>query len=151
MPDEYGRNRIQFRFWLDANDPNQHDLGYELTELKKARKFAPTLRNALTLWFTLQHGRVDVLREHFPGIVSQLEGSTGDRDTLQRILAELETLKAAAPAVSPDDDTGGPVAMDVPAFDLSFDDLDLDDLAQTVDVENDDNAAQNLINSLMNL
>ncbi|MEM6284395.1 MAG: hypothetical protein AAF787_19545 [Chloroflexota bacterium] len=151
MPDEYGRNRIQFRFWLDANDPHQNDLGYALLELKKARKYAPTLRNALTLWFTLQHGRTDVLQEHFPHIVEKLAGND-DNDTLQRILAELETLKATASAVS-DNDTGSSVALDVPAFDLNFDDIDFDDLTEAVDVGSgdDDDAAQNLINSLMNL
>ena len=62
------RQRFQFKFWLDVNKPNERELAQHLEDLKRERKFAPTLRDALRLFLDLKEGRTDVLRELFPGI-----------------------------------------------------------------------------------
>lgn len=69
------RRRVQFRFWLDANDPDQSALGERLDDLKTARQFAPTLRSALRLYFALLDGNLAVLCEMFPEAAAQLQGN----------------------------------------------------------------------------
>ena len=72
-PKKDKRLRYQWRFWLDANKDDELLMCEELDYLKSKRQFAPTIRNALRLFFDLSQGRIDVLRELFPGIVAQLQ------------------------------------------------------------------------------
>lgn len=67
------RYRCQFRFWLDANKPDQVQLGEALADLKRQRRYLPTLRNAIRLFLDLRAGRTDVLFELFPWIVERLK------------------------------------------------------------------------------
>ena len=60
--------RWQVRTWLDANKPDQLDLGRWIHELKCQRTFAPILRNALILYRELMIGEVDMLYQLFPDI-----------------------------------------------------------------------------------
>lgn len=60
--------RWQVRVWLDANKPDQLDLGKWIHELKLKRTFAPILRNALSLYRELMEGQVDMLYQLFPDV-----------------------------------------------------------------------------------
>lgn len=67
------RNRIQFRFWLDAFKKDELQLIKDLHHFKSQRKFARLIRDALRLFFSLLLGDVSVLNELFPGILATLE------------------------------------------------------------------------------
>ena len=71
------RNRIQFRFWLDANkqtpDDNQLQLIKDLNHFKQGRKFSKVIRDALRLFFALMLGEWGILMELFPGIVQAIQ------------------------------------------------------------------------------
>jgi hypothetical protein len=58
--------RWQLKFWLDSDKPDQLSLGKWLHEQKRARKFAPLVRNALALYRELLDGKTDLLYELFP-------------------------------------------------------------------------------------
>lgn len=86
------RFRCQFRFWLDANKPDQVKLGEALADLKRQRRYLPTLRNAIRLFLDLRAGRTDVLFELFPWIVERLKPATPAPDSgeLKREIAGLK-------------------------------------------------------------
>src|SRR5690349_9401082 len=64
------RRRFMFRFWLDDNKPLESELGKELDTLKNKRKFLPTVRDALRLYFSLLKGETALLKDMFPMIVT---------------------------------------------------------------------------------
>lgn len=74
------RFRCQFRFWLDANKPDELTMGKELAALKQRRQYLPTLRDAIRLFLSLLKGETTVLRELFPLIVDQIEYEMIKRD-----------------------------------------------------------------------
>lgn len=60
--------RWQVRFWLDGDKLDQLDLGKWIHSLKCSQKFAPTVRNALTLYRELMAGETTMLYQMFPDI-----------------------------------------------------------------------------------
>lgn len=74
------RKRFQFKFWLDVVKPGQMALAERLDELRPARQFAPTVRNALRLFFDLSDGKTDVLKEIFPWVL-EVAQDTPERAT----------------------------------------------------------------------
>ena len=89
------RRRYMFRFFLNINKPDQLKLAERLESLRLARQFAPTLRNALKLFFDLLAGNTTELRRQFPGIVADLEAPkqpAGIADLLATQTAILERL-----------------------------------------------------------
>jgi hypothetical protein len=69
------RLRYQWKFWLDANKDEQLLLCEKLDELKNRRQFAPTIRNALKLFFDLSKGNTKILQDLFPSIVDKIKES----------------------------------------------------------------------------
>jgi hypothetical protein len=67
------RNRIQFRFWLDSKKSDENQLIGDLNHFKSKRKFADTIRRALSLFFALMLGDVSLLKEYFPGVVQAIQ------------------------------------------------------------------------------
>ena len=62
-----------FRFWLDVNKPEEHQLAEHLEKLKRKRQFSRTIRDSLRLFLDLKAGKTDVLQELFPGIAPQMD------------------------------------------------------------------------------
>lgn len=58
--------RRQYRFWLEEDKPIQCELAWWFEELKRARKFAPIIRDALLLYREFMKGEVAMLYELFP-------------------------------------------------------------------------------------
>lgn len=84
--------RWQVRVWLDANKPDQLSLGKWIHEQKRARKFAPILRNALALYRELMDGNTVLLYELFPDLKPQPTPPAPDNDDLKRRVEFLEQL-----------------------------------------------------------
>src|SRR5690606_2373167 len=62
------RPRWMYKFWLQLDKPEEEELSRKLEIVRKSRKFAPTMRTALRLFFSLMEGRTDVVLELFPWI-----------------------------------------------------------------------------------
>ena len=71
-PKKDKRFRKQFRFWLDENNPRDHDLLYYCEQQKGLRQFQKTIENALRLYGSLREGRVDWLLDMFPQIENMI-------------------------------------------------------------------------------
>jgi len=151
------RRRVKFEFWMDATKPDQSILGDRLWKLKGKRQFAPTLRKAVQLFFSLMDGDISVLKELFPDVVTQLETDAYRRGTaesdsyevaqLKHMIQKLDEKLDAVPA-------GNPKPLTVPA--LATPDFDDDDdfsnlLTVKKSTGNGKQASQNFLNSVMNL
>lgn len=90
-------SRRSFTFSLKLDDEEQSALAEEIDNLKASRKFSPTIRDALRLILDLKAGKIDVLGELFPELM------TGAPDDL---LNELEEIKKLLE--SPSNGTGVP-------------------------------------------
>lgn len=92
------RYRVQHRFWLDLKTELGDFLDEKVRELKRKRKFQSTVIQALRLFFDLQSGRTDVLRELFPHVVEVLSGGTASRE-FEAIIQRLDALNNAHPVM----------------------------------------------------
>ncbi len=72
------RKRYQFKFWLDSLKSDEFELGAQLEALKKSRKYAGTIRDALKLLFSLRERKTDVLFSMFPWLVDELKPKNGN-------------------------------------------------------------------------
>ena len=86
------RLRCQFRFWVNANDPDDYSLGELLASLKRDRKFTSTIKAGVKLITDLRSGRVDSLVAMFPWIVEAFKPTPGDE--YERLLREFAEFKA---------------------------------------------------------
>jgi hypothetical protein len=88
-----GRWQCQFRFFINANNPEEDKLGKQLAKLKQQRRYSSTIKDALRLIFDLRAGRTEVLFVLFPGLQAQLQPpSPGvDLSAIERQLAALQT------------------------------------------------------------
>lgn len=79
------RYRIQHRFWLDGTKPQEDAFSVRLDKLKENREFAPFMRDAIRLLFSLQDGDLSVFAEMFPDAVEVLhqEGAVKERERVQ--------------------------------------------------------------------
>lgn len=87
------RNRYQVKVQLDAGKDEELLMLEKIDELKRKRRWLPTFRNALRLFFSLCEGRTDVLKELFPGIVESIANSAAPS---KEVMAYLELLEKAA-------------------------------------------------------
>ena len=125
------RSKRTLRIELDIAKPEELDLYERLRVLKKSRQYLPTVREAMTLLFSLQDGRIDVLQAMFPDLIEILkrEGAEELMDRQSHDLAgKLIDLQAAIEQInanggSPKSLLSGPKEMSVPQFSLpTFDD-----------------------------
>lgn len=58
--------RRQYRFWLEEDKPIQCELAWWFEELKLSRRFAPIIRDALSLYREFMKGETAMLYELFP-------------------------------------------------------------------------------------
>lgn len=87
------RMRMQHRFWCDLTKDAGENMDSRLMELKKHRKFQPTVIQALQLFFDLQDGKTDVLRELFPGIIEVVAGDSASAEFNRLLLGEVRQLR----------------------------------------------------------
>ena len=105
--------RVQHRFWLDLDKPEEEALNDQVVDLKQSRAFMGTIRDGLRLIQDLRAGRLDVLFELFPWVKTELYSesagpSSGDNDDLKRQIERLEQLllqQSNGPIMAP---VGGP-------------------------------------------
>lgn len=140
------RNRYQVKVMLDANKDDELLLLEHIDDLKKKRRWLPTFRNALRLFFSLREGRIDVLKELFPGIVELIAGSTPVSKEVQELMALLSAAARNAEQPTPVEITVKPPKptrdMD---YELSL--LDTDD-DQVTRPSTSVNIAENFMNSM---
>lgn len=66
------RNRLQQRFWLDMTRADDESLAWYIEDEKDNRRWQKTVTNALRLYWSLSHGRLDWLLTLFPNVVTLL-------------------------------------------------------------------------------
>lgn len=81
------RSRPRFNFWLDLTKSDEVMLYNLCEELKRERKFAPTVRDGIRLVADLRRGQTDVLLELFPRIAVQLQ-PLPDAEALREIITQ---------------------------------------------------------------
>ena len=117
------RFRLQFKFWLDVNKPDEYALAEIIADLKENKTFSKVIRDGIRLIWSLGQGNLDVLLALFPWVEDAFYECFKEREpasdaTLQQQLARLETLllqqgnvpietgpkKLLTPPVTPEDD-----------------------------------------------
>ena len=91
------RFRLQYKFWLDVNKADEHQLAEIIEDLKQGRVFTQALRDGIRLIVDLLNGNLDVLLALFPWIEDAfyqrfLEQQPAQDFTIQEQLARLERL-----------------------------------------------------------
>ena len=62
------RFRLQFKFWLDVNKPDEYALAETIAELKENKIFSGVVRDGIRLAADLCRGNLDVLLSLFPWV-----------------------------------------------------------------------------------
>ena len=62
------RFRLQFKFWLDVNKPDEYALAETIAELKENKSFSRVVRDGIRLMVDLWRGNLDVLLALFPWV-----------------------------------------------------------------------------------
>ena len=91
------RFRLQYKFWLDLNKQDEHELAEVIEDLKQGRAFSQAVRHGIRLMVDLWGGNLDVLLELFPGVEEAfyqrfMEQHPVQDNNLQEQLARLENL-----------------------------------------------------------
>lgn len=66
--DGENRFRLQFKFWLDVNKPDEHALAELCEDLKRRGLYTKTVRDGISLANDLSKGRLDVLLTLYPWV-----------------------------------------------------------------------------------
>lgn len=119
QPDASGRNRVQFKFWLNLRAVDDYRLFFWLEPLKEQRSLTCIIRDALRLFQDLGQGNIGVLLELFPSV----EDAFYKRFTAQKVapdssisdqLARLEAMLLQAGNTPVTSASSGPKALNVP-------------------------------------
>jgi hypothetical protein len=157
------RYREKFLFWLNLVDNNEFLIAEQISELKKQRRFASTIRDGIRLICDLRAGRLETLFELFPWVkVEFLAGiqpqeTAGERAIRERLahieqqLLQQGNIPIQLPAPAPKALSGGPKQMAVPTFSApaSDDDEDFNTVVLKKDTSTD--SCLNFVTSMMNL
>lgn len=92
--------RVQHRFWLDLDNPDEATLNDLTVQLRKGRTFTATIRDGIRLVCDLRRGKLDVLFELFPWVRAEfldyMQSLQPDKSAaearLEQQLARLEKL-----------------------------------------------------------
>ena len=151
------RYREKFMFWLNLIDNQEYVIAEQISELKRERRFASTIRDGIRLICDLRQGNVDVLFELFPWIKTKLLAEVQPLETagarvlheqLKRIeqqLLQQGNIPVQLPSLQSE---SGPKAMAVPQFEKPVYN-DEDDLVIKKDTSA--TSAQNFINAMLTL
>jgi len=150
------RFRLQYKFWLDMNKPDEEALAEVIDELKQDRTYTRVVRDGIRLVVDLWRGRVEVLLALFPWVEDYFyqrfkEQHVADNDAIAQQLQRLEKLLVAQgnqPIAS------GPKPLNVPRVaspkhDDNADDVALLKASMRKDMSTD--SAENFLKSMMNL
>lgn len=90
-----GRFRLQFKFWLDVNKPEEYALAEIIADLKENKTFSKVIRDGIRLIWSLGQGDLDVLLTLFPWVEDTFyerfkEQQPASDSVLQQQLARLE-------------------------------------------------------------
>ena len=66
--DGENRFRLQFKFWLDVNKPDEEALADLCDDLKRRGLYTKTIRDGISLVDDLRNGRLDVLFTLYPWV-----------------------------------------------------------------------------------
>lgn len=155
-----GAKRIRRSLKLEWNIAKDTDdfLFSRLMKLKRERRMLPTIRKALLLYFSLEDGSMDILREEFPELIEFLmaEGAHSEREsqsnelaaqasTLTEKIINFEDMLKQMSSGPPDrfKSFGG-----VPRISAPKPDDDDDDLVQATKRKSDGQSARNFLKAL---
>lgn len=147
--------RKRFNFWLNILDDSDMAVAEHIQFLKNERSFTQSIRDGIRLVMDLRQGRVDVLKELFPDIVTKLSSNatpptSGGGDWRREIEMLKQAVLSQADGLINTPTNGAPKTMQVPAFRTpTFDDLGKDDIVLKKDTSTD--SAKNFLNSMMAL
>ena len=149
------RFRLQYKFWLDLNKQDEHELAEIIANLKQGRAFSQAVRDGIRLVADLWKGNLDVLLELFPGVeeafYEQFQQQQPVQDvSLQEQLARLESLLLQQGNTPVATTNSGPKLLNVPKVaGPQFEDDDA--LIVMKKAKGDGSSAANFLNSALNL
>ncbi|PJF39145.1 MAG: hypothetical protein CUN55_15180 [Phototrophicales bacterium] len=77
---------------LNLDDPSQAEIYDEIIKAKEQRRWRPTFRNALRLYFSLKRGDISILLELFPNIRQQLMPPEDNNEEILELAKAIQTL-----------------------------------------------------------
>lgn len=143
------RRRFSMKWWVDNAKADDVEITQRLNCLKKSRRYAPTIMDAIRLYFSLQDGYTTILERFFPNIVERIkrEGEARLRESIEyeRLQLELQTKQELIRMMQ-----SAPRHVETaPTFSISSDYEDsLIEVSDTVTVSAEDIAA-NFMNSMI--
>lgn len=127
------RFRLQFKFWLDVNKPEEYELAEMIAELKEGKAFSGAVRDGIRLLVDLWRGNLDVLLTLFPWVEDAFRERFAAQQPapdygLQRRMDDLEKLLLQQGNVPLEPSASGPkplakVTASAPKSDTSDDEL----------------------------
>jgi hypothetical protein len=150
------RFRLQYKFWLDVNNPQEQQLADQIEGLKQGRVFSQVVRDGIALIVDLWNGNIDVLLSLFPGIEEVFYKRFMDQKptadyTLQEQLARLERLLLEQGNKPMAVSSGGPKPLAVIAPGKPIRDEDDDVIVPIKKAKSSGTSAQNFLNSAFSL
>ena len=149
MPRE--RFRLQFKFWLDVNKPDEYALAEIIADLKESKTFSKVIRDGIRLVWSLGQGNLDVLLALFPWVEDAFyerfrEQQPASDSALQQQLARLETLLEAQGSILV---SAGPKKMVIP--DAAMSETDDNGLLVVKRAQSERQSAHNFLSSAFDL
>lgn len=149
MPKSY---RIMHKFWLDVTKDHELDLAGQLAEKKQTRQFTATIRDSLTLFFSLSRGDVSVLLEMFPWVQEKIShdgDNNGSNGPNGDVIKKLDELRRHIVDLRVEKGLPNGLLMDARQS-LIFHETEEDE-TELLEIKKDTsiNSGQNLLNSLM--
>lgn len=150
------RFRLQYKFWLDVNNPHEHKLAEQIEVLKQGRVFSQVVRDGISLMVDLWNGNIDVLLSLFPRIEEVfykrfMEQQPAADYSLQEQLARLERLLLEQGNNPLAASTGSPKSLTVTAPMRPICDEDDEVIVPIKKAKSNGDSAQNFLNSAFNL
>jgi hypothetical protein len=101
------RFRLQFKFWLDVNKPDEEALAVLCEDLKRRGLYTKTIRDGINLVEDLRNGHLDVLFALYPWVKELIvygQGGALARPASPMVAPSLDELIPLAITQSSDDD-----------------------------------------------
>lgn len=123
-PKKDKRIRVRFNFWLDMRSDAQLLLAEYIDYLKSERSYAPTIRQALNLIWSLRERKVDFLLELFPWIEDHFRNKFAQDESpavseFVRVMERQSAILEQLASRSGGQPVGASRAFSVPEIDLS--------------------------------
>lgn len=142
------RFRLQYKFWLDMNKIDEHDLAEQIEDLKQSGAFTKAVRDGIRLVADLWRGNLDVLLALFPWVEEafyQRFSEQQQETNIQVQLARLEKLLIEQGSMPISSSPHQPEKMVAPMLD------DADELLSIKKAKSDSTSAQNFLDAAFGL